>query len=164
MSEPGGPQGETPATRFLAERGVAFARHHYDYVDRGGTRHAAQQTGVPEHEVIKTLVMRTDAGQVLLVLMHGDRQVSTKRLARELGARKVHACSPEEALRATGYVVGGISPFGTRTRLPVYAEASIFELPRVVINGGRRGLLLELAPAALRSAISPIPVEISAGR
>jgi Cys-tRNA(Pro) deacylase len=143
-------RGKTPAVRWLEENDVEFATHHYDYEERGGARHAAECLGVPDQVVVKTLVMRTDAGRRLLVLMHGDRQVSAKRLAREAGARRIAACSPEEALKATGYVVGGISPFGTRQPLPVYAEASIFDLPRIYLNGGRRGLLLEIEPSVLR--------------
>jgi Cys-tRNA(Pro) deacylase len=141
--------GSTPATRLLDEHHVEFATHHYVYEERGGAKHAAECLGVPEHVVVKTLVMRTDAGRRLLVLMHGDRQVSAKRLARALEARRISACTPDEALKSTGYVVGGISPFGTRQRLPVFAEATIFDLPLVYINGGRRGLLLEIDPAVL---------------
>lgn len=154
--------GKTPAIRWLEENRVEFATHHYDYEERGGARHAAESLGVPDHLVVKTLVMRTDAGRRLLVLMHGDRQVSAKRLARETGARRIAACSPEEALKATGYVVGGISPFGTRQPLPVYAEASIFDLPRIYLNGGRRGLLLEIEPSVLRQALELH--EVSVGR
>jgi Cys-tRNA(Pro) deacylase len=157
------PRGEdTPATRFLKEREIVFSTHHYDYEMRGGTPHAAGCLGVAEHVVIKTLVMRTDAGRRLLVLMHGDRQVSTKRLVREVGARKIRACSPEEALKATGYVIGGISPFGTRTPLPVYAEASIFDLPHIYINGGRRGLLLGIAPSVLSDTLDLHEVAVAA--
>jgi Cys-tRNA(Pro) deacylase len=157
-----GTSGRTPAIRWLEEHGVEFATHYYDYEARGGARHAAECLGVPDHVVVKTLVMRTDAGRWLLVLMHGDRQVSAKRLARETGARRIATCSPEEALKVTGYVVGGISPFGTRQPLPVYAEASIFDLPRIYLNGGRRGLLLEIEPAVLRRALELH--EVSVGR
>jgi Cys-tRNA(Pro) deacylase len=143
-------RGATPATRFLEQRGVEFATHHYEYEQHGGASHAAHCLGVPASLVVKTLVMRTDAGQRVLVLMHGDRQVSARRLASEIRARRISACSPDEALKATGYVVGGISPFGMRRPLPTYAEASIFDLPRIFVNGGRRGLLLEIEPAVLR--------------
>jgi Cys-tRNA(Pro) deacylase len=144
-----GSGGGTPATRLLEAQGVEFATHLYDYEERGGAKHAAECLGVEDRVVVKTLVMRTDTGRRLLVLMHGDRQVSAKRLAREVGARNVRACTPDEALKVTGYVVGGISPFGTRRPLPVYAETSIFDLPRIYINGGRRGLLLEIEPSCL---------------
>jgi Cys-tRNA(Pro) deacylase len=157
-----GTSGRTPATRWLEEHGVEFVTHYYDYKERGGARHAAECLGVPDHVVVKTLVMRTDAGRRLLVLMHGDRQVSAKRLARETGARRIAACSPEEALKTTGYVVGGISPFGTRQPLPVYAEASIFDLSRIYLNGGRRGLLLEIEPGVLRRSLELH--EVSVGR
>jgi len=140
----------TPATRWLDERGVAYSTHTYRYEEHGGARHAAECLEVAPAVVVKTLVMRTDAGERLLVLMHGDRQVSAKRLAREIGCRRISACTPDEAQRVTGYVVGGISPFGTRTALATVAESSIFELERIYINGGRRGLLLGLEPEALR--------------
>ena len=116
---------------------------------------------MPDDVVVKTLVMRTDAGRRMLVLMHGDRQVSAKRLARAAGARRISACSPDEALKATGCVVGGISPFGTRQPLPVYAELSIFDLPRVYINGGRRGLLLEVDPTVLRHILGVHEVSVA---
>jgi Cys-tRNA(Pro) deacylase len=153
--------GRTPATSWLDEHGIPFAIHHYDYKERGGARHAAECLGVQDHVVVKTLVMRTDEGRRLLVLMHGDRRVSAKRLARETGCRHIAACSPEEALKATGYVVGGISPFGTRQPLPVYAEASIFDLPRIYLNGGRRGLLLEIEPSVLRQALELREVSVA---
>ena len=153
--------GSTPATRLLESRGEAFAIHLYDYEERGGARHAAECLGVPGHAVVKTLVMRTDTGERLLVLMHGDRQVSTRRLAREAGVRRVHSCTPEEANRSTGYVVGGISPFGTRQPLAVYAETSIFDLPRIYINGGRRGLLLEIDTAVLERVLDLRRVSIA---
>ncbi len=151
----------TAATRHLARHGVEFSTHRYPYQERGGAKHAAACLGVPEHVVVKTLVLRTDSGENLLVLMHGDRQVSSKQLARELGVRRVAACSPEQALRVTGYVVGGISPFGTLTELPVCVESSIFELPRVYINGGRRGLLVALEPAALKQALAVREVAVA---
>jgi len=157
--------GKTPAVRWLEARGIEFATHLYDYEERGGATHAAACLGVPEGVVIKTLVMRTETGDRLLVLMHGDRQVSARRLARAAGARRIRSCSPDEALKATGYVVGGISPFGTRQTLPVYAERTLFDLPRIFINGGRRGLLLEIEPSAIRSALEvhEVSVAISPG-
>ena len=155
-------EGGTPATRWLRERGVDFTTHVYDYEPHGGAPHAAHSLGVPLHAVVKTLVMRTDGGERLLVLMHGDLQVSERRLAREVGARRVRPCSPEEAQKVTGYVVGGISPFGTRQALPTWAEASIFDLERIWINGGRRGLLLELTTEALRRTLAPHEVAVAA--
>ena len=140
---------ETPATQFLRRAGVAFTEHPYDYVEHGGTAESAAQLGVPEHEVVKTLVMQDDRAQPLIVLMHGDRQVSTKNLAREIGARSVETCKPEVAQRHSGYLIGGTSPFGTRKGMPVYVEASVLALPRILINGGRRGFLVGIAPRAL---------------
>lgn len=141
---------------------MPFRTHLYDYVDHGGARHAAAALGVDESAVVKTLVMVSEAGDRLLVLMHGDRQVSSKKLARAAGLRSVAACSPAEALRLTGYQVGGISPFGTRKTLPIYAEATIFELPTLFINGGRRGLLLEIEPGALESSLDLVRVSVAA--
>ena len=140
---------ETPATQFLRRAGVAFTEHPYDYVEHGGTAESAAQLGVPEHEVVKTLVMQDDRAQPLIVLMHGDRQVSTKNLAREIGARSVETCKPEVAQRHSGYLIGGTSPFGTRKAMPIYVEASVLALPRIFINGGRRGFLVGIAPRAL---------------
>ncbi len=140
---------ETPATQMLRAAGVAFTEHPYDYVDHGGTAESARQLGVPEHEVVKTLVMQDDKAQPLIVLMHGDRQVSTKNLAREIGARSVEPCKPEVAQRHSGYLVGGTSPFGLRKAMPVYVEATVLALPRICINGGRRGFLVGIAPQVL---------------
>jgi Cys-tRNA(Pro) deacylase len=140
---------ETPATQLLRRAGIAFTEHPYDYVDHGGTAESARQLGVPEHEVIKTLVMQDDKAQPLIVLMHGDRQVSTKNLARAIGAKSVEPCRPDVAQRHSGYLVGGTSPFGTRKAMPVYVEASVLALPRILINGGRRGFLVGIAPAVL---------------
>ena len=140
---------ETPATQFLRRAGVAFTEHPYDYVEHGGTAESAAQLGVSEHDVVKTLVMHDDRAQPLIVLMHGDRQVSTKNLAREIGARSVETCKPEVAQRHSGYLIGGTSPFGTRKAMPIYVEASVLALPRIFINGGRRGFLVGIAPRAL---------------
>ena len=140
---------ETPATQFLRRAGVAFTEHPYDYVEHGGTAESAAQLGVPEHEVVKTLVMQDDRARPLIVLMHGDRQVSTKNLAREIGARSVETCKPEVAQRHSGYLIGGTSPFGTRKAMPIYVEASVLALPQILINGGRRGYLLALSPKVL---------------
>jgi Cys-tRNA(Pro) deacylase len=149
---------ETPATALLRQHGVTFSEHPYDYVDRGGTAESSRQLGVPEHEVVKTLVMQDDKAQPLIVLMHGDRQVSTKNLARAIGTKSVEPCTPEAAQRASGYPVGGTSPFGTRKAMPVYVEASVLELPRIYINGGRRGYLVGIAPRALTDLLHATPV------
>lgn len=149
---------ETPATAFLKRAGLAYTEHLYDYVERGGTAESARQLGVPEHEVVKTLVMQDEAARPLIVLMHGDCQVGLKALAREIGCKKVEPCTPEAAQRASGYQVGGTSPFGTRKAMPVYAEAGVLELPRILINGGRRGYLLGLEPKAALALLDVRPV------
>jgi Cys-tRNA(Pro) deacylase len=149
---------ETPATQRLRSAGVAFAEHVYDYVEHGGTAESARQLGWDEHAVIKTLVMQTERGEPLLVLMHGDRQVSTKNLARAIGCKSVEPCSAEGAARHTGYQVGGTSPFGTRKTLPVYVEESVLALPTLLINGGRRGYLVQITPAALTTLLGSTPV------
>ena len=150
----------TPATRLLKSRGVAYTEHFYEYEERGGTRVASAALGVAEHEVIKTLVMEDDRGAPLVVLMHGDREVSTKQLARAIGRRTVAQCRPEAATRHTGYFVGGISPFGTRKPLPVFVEATILDLPRIYINGGSRGFLLGLEPGDIVHVLDLIPVRV----
>ena len=148
----------TPATEWLRERGVRFTEHVYEYVERGGTAESARQLGVDEHMVVKTLVMRDERAEPLIVLMHGDREVSTKNLAREIGVKSVEPCTPEQALRASGYQVGGTSPFGTRKSLRVFVEASVLELPRILINGGRRGYLVGIAAAVLTEQLGAQPV------
>jgi Cys-tRNA(Pro) deacylase len=150
---------ETPATQWLRAHGVPFTEHPYDYVDHGGTAESARQLGVPEHEVVKTLVMQDDKGQPLLVLMHGDRQVSTKNLARQIGVKSVEPCRPDVAQRHSGYLVGGTSPFGLRKQLPVFVESTVLGLPRILINGGRRGFLVGIAPAVLTDALGARPVQ-----
>ncbi len=145
---------ETPATQMLRRAGVAYTEHPYGYVEHGGTAESARQLGVPEHEVVKTLVMQDDKAQPLIVLMHGDRQVSTKNLAREIGVKSVEPCKPEVAQRHSGYLVGGTSPFGLKRVMPVYVEAGVLELPRIYINGGRRGFLVGLAPQALQALLA----------
>src|SRR5512141_1822619 len=137
----------TAATRLLRERGVAYTEHPYRYEDRGGTRVSARELGVDEHTVVKTLVMEDEDKVPLLVLMHGDREVSVKALARVIGKKLVQPCKPEVANRHSGYQVGGTSPFGTRRVMPVYLERSILELPRMYVNGGSRGFLVGIAPA-----------------
>ena len=150
---------ETPATAFLKREKLAYTEHLYDYVDRGGTAESARQLGVDEHEVVKTLVMQDERALPLVVLMHGDRQVSLKALAREIGAKKVEPCAPEVAQRHSGYLVGGTSPFGTRKAMPVYVEASVLALARIYINGGRRGYLVGLAPGDALARIGAKPVQ-----
>jgi Cys-tRNA(Pro) deacylase len=149
---------ETPATQWLKAHRVSFTEHVYDYVDKGGTAESARQLGRPEHEVIKTLVMQDERDQPLIVLMHGDKQVSTKNLARCIGAKSVAPCQPEVAQRHSGFQVGGTSPFGTRKTLPVYVEASVLDLPSLLINGGRRGYLVGIAPSVLVDALGAKPV------
>jgi Cys-tRNA(Pro) deacylase len=150
---------ETPATAWLRARGIAFGEHPYDYVEHGGTAVSAQALGVAEHAVVKTLVMHDEAAKPLLVLMHGDRKVSTKNLARQSGRKRIEPCTPEVAQRHTGYQVGGTSPFGTRKPLPVFVERSVLALPLIYINGGRRGYLLSIAPAVLTATLGATPVD-----
>ena len=152
---------KTPATEFLATRGVSYTEHHYEYVEHGGTEVPSKVLQVPEREVIKTLVMQDEAGKPLIVLMHGDRKVSTKNLARQAGRKSVEPCKPEVAQRHTGYQVGGTSPFGTRKPLPVYMERSITELAAIYINGGRRGLLLRMKSSELFTALKPTLVDVA---
>jgi Cys-tRNA(Pro) deacylase len=149
---------ETPATQFLRQHGVAFSEHVYEYLDKGGTAESSRQLGVPEHKVVKTLVMQDERGQPLIVLMHGDKQVSTKNLARQIGAKSVEPCKPEVAQRHSGYLVGGTSPFGLRKAMPIYVEASVMALERICLNGGRRGYLVGIAPAVLAALLDAKPV------
>ncbi len=144
---------ETPATQLLRVAGVSFTEHPYDYVEQGGTAESARQLKVPEHAVVKTLVMQDEKAQALVVLMHGDRQVSTKNLAREIGCKSVEPCKPEVAQRHSGYLVGGTSPFGLRKPLPVFVQATLLDLPIIYINGGRRGFLVGLAPSVLTEVL-----------
>jgi Cys-tRNA(Pro) deacylase len=153
---------ETPATAFLRRNAVAFTEHAYDYVDRGGTAESARQLGVDEHRVVKTLVMEDEAAKPLVVLMHGDRNVSTKTLARAIGAKRITPCAPAVAERHSGYQVGGTSPFGTKKRLPIYVESSILELDAIYINGGRRGYLVGIAPTVLTTLLAAVPVSCAA--
>lgn len=150
---------ETPATQWLRKHGVAFGEHPYDYVDHGGTGESARQLGVPEHGVIKTLVMEDEKAQPLIVLMHGDCSVSTKNLARQIGCKSVQSCKPEVAQRHSGFMVGGTSPFGTKKTMPVYVESSVLALPLIHINGGRRGYLVSIAPQVLVDLLGARPVE-----
>jgi Cys-tRNA(Pro) deacylase len=154
---------ETPATQWLKAQGVAFTEHVYDYVEHGGTAESSRQLGRPEHEVVKTLVMQDDKGEPLIVLMHGDRQVSTKNLARAIGAKSVEPCKPEVAQRQSGYLVGGTSPFGTRKAMPVYVEQSVLALPSILINGGRRGYLVGIESKVLTERLGAKPVQCALG-
>jgi len=151
----------TQAVRTLKENGVDFTLRTYKYEEKGGTPVASRELGVDEHQVIKTLVMEDDHRNPLLILMHGDKQVSTKNLARVLGVKSVEPCDPETAHRHTGYMVGGISPFGTRKPLKVYVEASILDLPKIYINAGKRGLLAEMSPEVLKRVLNPTPVNVA---
>ncbi len=148
----------TQAVAALRKQGIEFTFHFYGYRKDAVTRAAAMDVGVDEHSVVKTLVMETGEGEPLVILMHGDRQVSTKALARQMGVKTVKTSSPKDAERLTGYQVGGISPFGTKRKLPVYIEETILDLPKIIINGGRRGFLLELSPQDLIKALNPTPV------
>ena len=151
----------TPATAFLAKHGVTYTEHEFEYVEHGGTSHSSASMGVPEHAVIKTLVMENERAEPLIVLMHGDRKVSTKELARQAGVKRIAPCKPEVATRHSGYLIGGTSPFGTRKRMPIYLERSVLELPRIYINGGRRGYLLGMDPAVLTRLIAPVLVDVA---
>lgn len=148
----------TPATQMLRAAAVPFTEHPYDYVEHGGTAESARQLGVDEHAVVKTLVMQDEAAQPLIVLMHGDCQVSTKNLARDIGVKSVEPCKPEVAQRHSGYMVGGTSPFGLKKTMPVYVEATVLELPKLFINGGRRGFLVGIRPEVLTTLAGAKPV------
>lgn len=150
----------TPATRLLKQAKVDYTTHLYSYEDRGGTSVSARELGVDEHQVIKTLVMEDELGRPLVVLMHGDREVSTKELARTLGVKTILPCSPETAQKHTGYQVGGTSPFGTRKTLPIYMETTILSLERIYLNGGKRGFLIGLTPQAVVAVLNPTRVEV----
>ena len=151
----------TPATAFLAQREVAFTEHFFEYVEHGGTAATSSALGVPEHEVVKTLIMENEKGEPLVVLMHGDRKVSTKELARAAGAKRIFPCKPQAAERHSGYLIGGTSPFGTRKNMPVYLERSVLRLPRIYINGGRRGYLLGMDSCELERVLAPVLVDVA---
>ncbi|KAB8065952.1 MULTISPECIES: Cys-tRNA(Pro) deacylase [Janthinobacterium] len=150
---------ETQATQLLRKHQVSFEEHPYPYEEHGGTSVSARELNVPEHSVVKTLVMQDEAAKPMIVLMHGDCKVSTKNLARSIGCKSVEPCKPEVAQRHSGYLIGGTSPFGTKKAMPVYVEASILELPRIYINGGRRGFLVSLAPQVLVELLHAKPVQ-----
>lgn len=150
---------ETPATTFLRQHAVQFTEHLYSYVEHGGTAESSRQLGVPEHSVVKTLVLQDQGAKPLIILMHGDRQVSLKNLARQIGAKRIEPCKPEVAQRHTGYQVGGTSPFGMRKALPVFVERSILDLPQIYINGGRRGFLVAITPQVLTELLQATAVK-----
>ncbi len=150
---------ETPATALLKARGVAYTEHPYDYLEHGGALHSAEVLGLDPFAVVKTLVMQDDKASPLLVLMHGNRSVSTKNLARQIGVKSVEPCKPEVANRHSGYLVGGTSPFGTRRAMPVYVERTVLELPRIWLNGGRRGYLIGIDPVVLTAVLQAQPVD-----
>ncbi len=152
---------ETPATALLRSLGIEYTEHAYEYVEHGGTAVSSDSLGVPEHEVVKTLVMEDEAKKPLIVLMHGDRKVSTKELARQAGKKRIEPCKPDVAQRHSGYQVGGTSPFGLRKPMPIYVERSVLELPFIYINGGRRGFLVRIRPADLLRAVKPIAVDVA---
>jgi Cys-tRNA(Pro) deacylase len=151
---------ETPATAFLRKHGVVFSEHTFEYEDHGGTRVAARELGIDEHAMVKTLVMENERKSPLIVLMHGDRSVSTKNLARQTGAKRIEPCRPDVAQRHSGFQIGGTSPFGTRKEMPVYVEKTVLDLPKLYINGGRRGYLLGIAPSELVRVLKPAAVEV----
>jgi len=152
---------KTPATQFLDERGVEYTKHFYEYIEHGGAGRGAEELGVPAAEVVKTLVMQDEQARPLIVLMHGDRKVSTKNLARQAGRKLIEPCKPEVAQRHSGYQVGGTSPFGTRKALPVFMERSITALPAIYINGGRRGFLLKIATKDMLRVLAPQLVDVA---
>ncbi|MFG6455590.1 Cys-tRNA(Pro) deacylase [Roseateles sp. BYS96W] len=158
MSKKSSHVSETPATQALRRAGIEFTEHVYDYVDHGGTAESSRQLGVDEHAVVKTLVMQDEKAEPLIVLMHGDRTVSLKELARQIPCKKVEPCKPEVAQRHSGYQVGGTSPFGVRKAMPVFVEASILALEKICINGGRRGYLVGIAPQVLTELLGARPV------
>ena len=159
MSKKNSHVSETPATQVLKRAGVVFTEHVYDYVEHGGTAESSRQLGVEEHAVVKTLVMQDEKAEPLVVLMHGDRTVSLKELARQIPCKKVEPCKPDVAQRHSGYQVGGTSPFGLRKPMPVFVEASVLALEKVCINGGRRGYLVGIAPRVLVDLLGARPVQ-----
>jgi len=151
----------TQAVRYLREKRADFIPHLYDYIEKGGARESGRQLGVDIHAVVKTLIFETSERKPLMVLMHGDREVSTKKLARHIGVKSIEPATHEKVSKLTGYLVGGTSPFGTRTEVPVYVEKTIFDLEKIYINGGKRGFLLEIEPGVLRNILSVEKVEVS---
>ncbi len=151
----------TPAVRFLREKKIEFEPHVFEYVEKGGTKHSAEVLNAREHAVIKTLVFETNEQKPLIVLMHGDFQVSTKELARVLNVKTIAPVAPERASKLTGYLVGGTSPFGTKTKMPIYTEETIFDLKKIFINGGKRGFLISIAPHVLDDLLQPEKVQVA---
>jgi len=149
----------TPAIRVLREKKIEFEPHIYEYVEKGGTKHSAEILKIDEHSGVKTLVFETNEKKSLIVLQHGDVQVSTKELARVINVKTITPASPERANKLTGYLIGGTSPFGTKTKMPIYAEKTIFNLERIYINGGKRGFLIEIEPRALEEVLNIKKVE-----
>ena len=152
---------ETPATQMLKKLGIPYTEHTYEYIEHGGAMESARQLGVDPHHVAKTLIMEDEQARPLIVIMHGDCEVSTKNLARQIGVKKVSPCKPEVAQRHSGYMVGGTSPFGTRKKMPVWVESGLMELPRIYLNGGRRGYLVGLAPEALKQGLNAATVNVA---
>ncbi len=150
---------ETPATAWLRRHGVSFVEHAYAYVEHGGTAVSSRSLGVPEHQVVKTLVMQDENGKPLIVLMHGDRKVSTKNLARQISCKRIEPCTPEVAQRHTGYQIGGTSPFGLRKPMPIFVERTVLDLDRIFINGGQRGFLVQISPSILVATLGAGPVD-----
>ncbi len=151
----------TPATEWLKARGVSYIEHSYEYVEHGGTARASAELGVDHHCVVKTLIMEDESAKPLVILMCGDKEVSTKNLARQIGRKSVAPCKPEQAQRNSGYMVGGTSPFGTRKKMPVYVQKDILEMPRIFINGGRRGFIIEIEGRVLSDVLGAQPVDVA---
>ena len=151
----------SPATEWLKKHNVDFVEMSYNYVEHGGTAEASRQLGVDHHQVVKTLIMEDEHAKPLVILMHGDCEVSTKKLARQTGRKSIAPCKPEQAQRNSGYMVGGTSPFGTRKVMPVYVESTIVDMPEIYINGGRRGFLVKIAGRVLVDALKAVPVHVA---
>ena len=154
-------QSMTPATQWLKQHKVAFTELSYEYVDHGGTAKVAQEFSLEHHQVIKTLIMEDEHAHPLVILMHGDCEVSTKNLARQVGRKHIAPCKPEQAQRNSGYQVGGTSPFGTRKQMPVFVQKTILDLPQIYINGGRRGYIVKIAPSVLTEQLGATPVDVA---
>ena len=164
MSKKAAHVSETPATAWLKARGVAYSEHPYGYLDHGGAQHSATVLGLEPFAVVKTLIMQDEGAKPLAVLMHGNRTVSTKNLARQTGAKKIGPCAPDTAQRHSGYQVGGTSPFATRKRMPVWYEDTLMAYPEIYVNGGRRGYLIRIAPDVLSRALGARPVHVALER
>ena len=154
-------ESETPATAWLKEHDVPFEEHIYEYVEHGGTHVASASLGLEEHAVVKTLIMQDEHAKPLVIIMHGDKEVSTKNLARQVGCKFIAPCAPDQAQRNSGYQVGGTSPFGTRKKMPIFVESSILSLGKIHINGGRRGYIVSISPAVLTEKLGATPVNVA---